>query len=357
MSTLDSSSLPSILAAMDAVDAARGMEAQLDDAINLDARKAALKAKLRQTYADQSITVSDEVLDKGVDEFFAQRFVFRPLAAGVTKVLAWAYLKRVRIAQIVGAVALVIACTVGFVHLNQAMVKSYREHAEAQRIADAKALVIKVEADRVAAIRAEEDRVTREAAAAKARAAQLAALPGAIQATGDAALSVAKEPDVSSRIAALATSGISAAKSGDLTGANAFLNELRAILADLSTEYEVRINLSGKKGGANWVTGGWREFRGNRRYYVVVNASHNGSAVPVTVRNEETGETANLTSWAEQVTQSTFEAIRAEKSSRGTLHDDLFARKDRGYLTPSYLQGFKAGQGPANTATYRITRW
>lgn len=349
--------LSATLAAMDAVDSARSMEEQINDAVNLDARKAALRIKLRDTYAQQGVTVSEEAITRGVDEFFKSRFEFKPMETGLAKVLAGLYIKRNRIAKHVILWSLVFLCAVCLFAVGRGAIQSYNEHAVASHLASVKAAAAKVESDRLAAIKAEENRVLREAADAKARIAKLAALPDEIQSAGDAALGLAKEDVVQARIREAVIGGVGAAKAGDLTGATASLRDLQTLFNDLSSSYELRINLSSRKGGSDWVTGGWRDTRGNRRYYVVVNAVNNGSPVSVTVRSEETGEASRVSSWAEQVTQGAFEAIRAEKMRQNTLRDTLFARKDRGYLNPSYLQGFKAGQGPANSDTHRLTRW
>lgn len=349
--------LVSQLAAMDAVDSARSMEEQINDAVNLDAKKAALKAKLKATYAEQGLPVTDEALDRGVDEFFKRRYEFKPMDSGLNKVLAGLYIKRVRIAKQMTFWGLAFLCATCLFFAARSAKRSYDEHAVVAHAAQIKDATYKAELDHIAALKAEESRVLREAADAKARIAKLAALPDEIRTVAAAIMALSKETEVQAHAKDTALSGIGAAEAGDLRGATASLNDLQTLYADLSSEYELRINMSGRKGGADWVTGGWRDTNGNRRYYVVVNALHSGAPVGVAVRSEETGDTTRVSSWAEQVSQAAFEAIKAEKVRTNSLRDTLFARKERGYLNPSYLQGFKAGQGPANSDTYRLTRW
>jgi hypothetical protein len=354
--TASSPDLSTLLASMDAVDAARNSEQQLDEAVNLDARKQVLRDKLRSTYAAQKIAVSDDVINKGVDDFFESRYVFQPMPKGVNSVLASLYVARNRIAKttagLMGVFVLgwILVLAAGGAHRAH---RAYRANAkiEAARMAEAKVI-----ADRLEAERAEVARQKAAVVAEAARVAELAAFPDRIKAISDACLNVALEEQIRTRVSQIAVSAVALAKAGDVSGARSSYSDLNSILAQLNLEYDLRINLNGRKGGSDWVTGGWRDFRGQKRYYLVVNAVRNGDNVAVPVRSEEDGTVSTVRSWAEQVPAETFEKVKAEKMGNGTVRDTLFGQKRKGYMEPTYLQGPKSGRS-GDAGAFRITRW
>ena len=58
-----------------------------------------------------------------------------------------------------------------------------------------------------------------------------------------------------------------------------------------------------------------------------------GQAFSFRVTNEETGEVATVSEWAERVDQAVYDRVAADKQDNGLIDDDLFATKARGFLT------------------------
>lgn len=357
--------LTELLASMDRVDQARTKEDLIAEALNLPDRKAALAQKLRDTYAQQGIEVTDEAIRQGVDAHYAGRHAFQPLSKGPSWVMAHAWVKRKLIATlgfIAIATVVILMVLVGVIkNAGQRM----REREAAEAVAAEQARVAKVEADKVAAAEAQKRRAIQQQEAQAARDRALGALPDQISALGKAINGVAKEETVRARVAVSVVTGLGLAKAGDLEGATASYRELTDTLSQLNLEYEVRINLSGTKpngqtvDGRKWVTGGWRDYRGSKRYYVVVNAvTTQGSPVTVPVRNSETGSIDKVSSWAEEVPQAVYERLKAEKQTKGNVANTLFGAKSKGYMEPLYHMGYKAAPTvQSNAADHRITRW
>lgn len=361
-----------VLQGLDTVDRERTREAILNEAINVGATKEALSTRLKAHYAAQGITdVSDEAVQRGVDQLYENRFAHRPIPKGFKRTLGVAWINRTIIT------AWLLICLLGgvLIGVGLSQIRAYTVRAEQraviERVEAEKARVAKVEADRVAAIAAEAKRVAAEKAAAEKRASDLKGMPDRLRALGVAITEVAKEQGVRDRADQLVATGIGLATAGDLQAAQRTYQDLTETLALLNLEYEARINLSGTKpgmskpsnGSSPWVTGGFRVFNGSKRFYVVVNAvdPRTNAAVTVPVRNEETGQVSRVSFWAEQVSEHTFNQIRAEKGRTGALSNTLFASKGKGYMEPTYKQGLKAAFVEAGAshdpAAYRITRW
>ena len=94
----------------------------------------------------------------------------------------------------------------------------------------------------------------------------------------------------------------------------------------VSAEYDIVI-----------VGGVWREhneLRGVQNYYLRVQAiGGDGRQVPVVIRNEEDGTTAEVTEWAERVPQETYDRVGADRQDNGIIDDDGFGFKRRGFVS------------------------
>ena len=85
------------------------------------------------------------------------------------------------------------------------------------------------------------------------------------------------------------------------------------------------------------VGGVWRfhtELDGVRNYYLRVQAiAPDGTRVPVVIRNEENGNTSEVTEWAERVPKEVYDRVGADKQDNGLIDDDDFGFKRRGFVT------------------------
>jgi hypothetical protein len=326
--------IQTILCAMDAVNAARNTEELLNDEVNIESRKSVLRDKLKQTYSSQGIAVSDDIIEKGVSEFFEQRYAFKKMPRNINLLIAYLYVSRARIATITSIAFAVILIVAGFWALIYNITTSSQKAAVAKKIATEKAMI---EADK------------KKEATLKS---ELSSLPAQIKSIGAAIIKLAKEDPVKQKAEFLMGESVAAVAASNIGSLKQIKTELDLLLAQISSEFELTINGSGK-------TGFWRTLTknpGEKRYYIVVNAAYNGKSVSIPIKNEEDGKTYNVSQWAEQVSLSEFDAIRNEKASRGVLKEPVFAIKSKGYLNPTYKQGLKV-YGSVNAEMYRITKW
>ncbi|MFO7685231.1 MAG: DUF6384 family protein [Desulfobacterales bacterium] len=91
--------LSEVMLAMDVVDTLRHQQSIVERELQSEDREADLIEKLRKTYADQGLEVSDEVIAEGVKAMREERFAYRPPPAGVKTTLARIYVNRGRWAK------------------------------------------------------------------------------------------------------------------------------------------------------------------------------------------------------------------------------------------------------------------
>lgn len=89
-------SLHDVMLAMDVVDTLRHADQMVDEALDSDARAAALIARLRNIYSAQGVQVSDATLAEGVAQLEQSRYSHRPGGAPWQRWLAGRYIRRHR---------------------------------------------------------------------------------------------------------------------------------------------------------------------------------------------------------------------------------------------------------------------
>lgn len=92
--TEDDTQLDDLMLAMDVVDTLRHQQSLVEHALSADDRDAALTARIRKIYADQGITVTDEVIANGVRALREERFAYRKPPGGIQTWLAKCYVQR-----------------------------------------------------------------------------------------------------------------------------------------------------------------------------------------------------------------------------------------------------------------------
>ena len=111
-----------------------------------------------------------------------------------------------------------------------------------------------------------------------------------------------------------------------MDGLEATAESFRQVRAQLGAEYEIVIF-----GGA------WRrheDIPGGRNHYLLVQAIDAvGNRLPMSIRNEETGRTREVTEWGERVPQEVYDRVAADKEDNGIIDDDDFGFKRRGFLS------------------------
>ena len=281
-----------VLRVMDAAQVIHERQAALREHEELD-REATIR-DIQIMYEELGDLVDAEVIEKALDEYLAQRYAFTPAPAGVGKRLALLYIRRGWVTKrvLLPAAGVVALVWVGFAGVGLMEQRALERDAERLRVEVARLGTLESEiADLHAAVLAEAvEELGRERAAGLRRSA-------------DAQLAVR-----------------------DVDGLEETSRSYRQLHRLVASEYEIVI-----------VAGVWRrhdELPGVRNHYLRVQAiAADGSRVPVVIRNEEYGTTAEVTEWAERVPQEVYDRVGADKQDNGIIDDDDFGFKRRGFVT------------------------
>jgi hypothetical protein len=133
-----------------------------------------------------------------------------------------------------------------------------------------------------------------------------------------------------------------ALRAGDALLAEASVQRLDQIAAQLSQVYELRIvSQAGVKSGV------WRYPVDNpmgRNYYLVVEAiSESGQVLSLPIRNEETQQIEQVNRYAVRVPESVYESVKADKLDNGLIDDGLVGTKRRGELEVDFKMPINGG--------------
>lgn len=296
--------LDDLMMAMDVVDTLRHDDALVQRELGKDTSDAALIARLREIYASQGISVPDHILEQGVSGLKQDRFVYAPPAAGFSRTLALAYIRRGMIAKFGGiALALIVAAVIGW----QTLVVAPRERA-ATALAQELATGIPAE---------------------------VARLTGAID-------RLSQDPAALTQAVTLATDADRAIGAKDLTAARKAVADLAALEAELSTRFEVRI--VSRPGTPTGVTRIPDVNRATRNFYLVVEAiGPDGKAIPRTIVSEEDRKPKTVTIWGQRVPEAVFNRIRDDKAKDGIVQDAVLGTKARGKLAIDWAMKVENG--------------
>ena len=293
--------LDEVMLAMDVVDTLRHRERVVERALSEDQQDQQLIVRLREIYAGQGIEVSDAVLERGVQDLRANRFVYTPAPASFGRGLARIYVNRGRwgkpVAAIVGLVAIV---AIGY--------------------------QVFIRGPELAAI---------------------AALPESLEQAHAAVVAATEAPDIEAEAGTLRSDGELALERRDYNATRAAITELDGLHAALVTEYEVRV--VSEPGEASGV---WRVPEANpdaQNYYLIVEAvGADGRRLSVPVTSEETNRTSNVIRWGQRVDEARFQAAVTDKGDDGIIQNSMLGEKRRGAIEPDLAPGVQPG---------RITDW
>lgn len=293
--------LEDLMVAMDVVDTMRHRDLIIDRELDSGGRRQRLVARLRKIYDAQGIEVSDAALAAGVDALEGDRFKYVPTAKGFSAKLARIYVRRNRwLKPILGILALGLViwfawyATVG--------------------LPDAR---------------------------------RLESLPTQIASTHMRINAVSKSDAATEQASRLSGQARQAVAEKEIHEAENLHEQMRSLLGDLETSYDVRI-----VSRPNEISGVWRVPDVNpdaRNFYLIVEAvTPTGAIIPVTVKNEEDGRMQEKSTWGLRVSEEVFEAVVADKRDDGIIQDDIVGTKPVGELDPEY-------RVPTTGAT--ITNW
>ncbi len=281
--------LDELMLAMDVVDTLRHQELMLAHEVEADDREQRLLTSLREIYAGQGITVSDDVLKQGVAALQEERFVYKGPTPSLSRSLANLYVTRGRWGKWVTAGVAVLALGFG--------VYEFGIHQPE--------------------LRAE------------------ASLPGELQSAYQTVVAETQDPPALSKAEALLTDGKSQLEHRDFSQAGATVGALRALDAQLREQYDLKIvQRRGERSGVYRVPD---DNRRARNYYLIVEAvTARGEHLSMPIRSEEDGKTKNVTEWGLRVDEATFNSVAADKRDDGIIQNDVVGSKHRGVLNLEY---------------------
>ncbi len=269
--------------AMDVVDTLRHRERLVETELASDGRDEAMLESLRNIYASQGISVSDEVLRQGVKALAEGRFVYEAPERRPETRWAYAYVNRAKWGRLVLALAVVGALV--FFGYDQVFKAPHRM------------------------------------------------LVNDLSSVHAAVLARSKDPAASARADTLYSVATRALAKGEDKEARTSLGSLQSLEAQLQASYTLRISAE--------TTGVWRVPDLNTEaanYYIIVEPiDRNGKNIAIDVTNEETGKTEHVKSFGIRVSDATFEKIRADKLDDGIIQRDNFGEKQAGFLLPEYF--------------------
>lgn len=275
--------LDDVMLAMDVVDTLRHRETLIEQELAEPAREEQLLERLRQIYASQGISVTDQILEEGIAALREDRFVYKPPAKSGATRWAHAYVDRAKWGRALLAVLVVAAL-------------AYAAYF---------ALVV-----------APHRQLVNDLATVHAQ-----------------VLAVSQVPAADARANTLYQEASTAAERGDRAEARTAYDSLVELRDQLERSYTLRISPGPD-------TGFWRipdVNLGARNYYIVVDAvDANGRNVVVPVVNEETGLTERVSQWGLRVDEATFEGVRQDKLDDGIIQNAHFGEKRAGFLEPEY---------------------
>jgi hypothetical protein len=291
--------------AMDVVDTLRHGEALAERELSGEARRAQMIERLREIYRGQGISVPDRILEEGVDALEQDRFVYKPRTGGFAFTLARLYVRRVRIARVVGIVAAIALVLWGgwYFLVQQPRLRT----SEAQRIELSETIP-----QRINQLREQID-------------------------------AIAEEPGAAAQAGTTAEDGLNAARSGNVEIARRAVETLETVLSELQQSYEVRIvSRPGEDTGITRIPDD--NPRAENFYLIVEAVGSDGQVIPRRIRNEENQQFEQVSKWGVHVSQDVWEAVADDKRDDGIVQDSLMGTKPRGYINVDWakptLDGF-----------------
>ena len=304
-----SGELDDIMIAMDVVDTLRHdrriVERELDD----EGRRTELIKRLKEIYRGQGIEVPDAILEEGVKALREQRFVYDPPKDGLVTSLARLYVTRRSWGRYVIGSVVGLGVVLGAWYFLFELPKARKAEALRTELSET--------------------------------------IPNALTTNLNHVRELTSDEDLVSRVSALTSDGLKAAKSGDTKAARQTSETVTEIVERLRQRYTVRVvSRPGELSGL------WRIPDSNpsaRNFYLIVEAiDARGEVLELRILNEETNRRERAKTWAIRVPRDVLERVERDKSDDGIIQDAVVATKERGQLEPVWR---------IETAGGAITRW
>ena len=99
---------------MDVVDTLRHQDALVQKELTQEGRDEVLKARLREMYESQGLTVTDRILDEGIRALKESRFTYTPRGTGFARFMANLWVSRRVVGMALAAIVVVLGVVVGW---------------------------------------------------------------------------------------------------------------------------------------------------------------------------------------------------------------------------------------------------
>lgn len=303
--------LNQVLLAMDVVDTLRHQQSLIDRELDAEDHDRALIEKIRNIYAGQGITVSDEIIADGVKALREDRFTYRPPKKSLQLTIARLYVNRRGWVKR-GALVFAALSALYLVHHFAVVAPRVRTQERQQKTLQ-----------------------------------ELEAMPAKLADRRDRVLAEVREDAAREQAEALYRDAMAGVSRRDVEAVHKGFAALGELYARLTLQYELRIvSLPGAPSGV------WRvpqDNPGSRNYYIIVEAvTAEGNRLALPITSEEDGRTHPVEQWGLRVQKAVFEEVKSDKMDDGIIGNNVFGVKTRGYLTPRYRFPTTGGA---------ITRW
>ncbi|TWT77990.1 hypothetical protein Pla123a_17890 [Posidoniimonas polymericola] len=297
---------------MDVAAAIRKERLTAEQQLNIDETKQLLRERLLETARITGDPVTEQEIDAAIDAYYERRHEFTPPEPGMETLLASLYVRRGTITKLAITVATITA------------------------------LWWSVFAFGLVGPKRQERR--------------LAELYTGVQTNAAVVDELAQTPDLRQRVEQLVAQADAARAAGDADALQNVQAELMEQAATLKQQYVIRV-----VAGENERSGTERLFTdadGTRTsgFYLIVQAeTPAGEALKLPIRDAESGEIRLVSRWGEQVPESVFEQIAADKQTDGVVDNRDFAEKEVGRLEPTVR--LTGPDGAPLTRGRQITTW
>lgn len=281
--------LEDLMAAMDVVDTLRHQQGIAERELDGEGRRVRLLERLREMYQGQGIEVPDHVLEEGIDALEQERFQYKKVAPSWRTRIAYIWVSRKRWGKPVGFLAVLGSIFYGVYFATDVL-------PERQLRAN---------------------------------------LPKQVESSLSAIKEIAKNNEVVKEAKESASRVNAMIKQGKYSEAQAIVERLESVQAQLAQSYTIRVLSRGKER-----SGVWRVPPNNpdgRNYYLIVEAvDGNNQVVELTILNQEDNRAVRKKAWGLRVNEETFYRIAADKKDDGIIQDNKVGEKPVGYLKPKF---------------------
>lgn len=297
---------------MDVAAAIRKERLTAEQQLNIGETKQLLRERLLESARITGDPVTEQEIDAAIDAYYERRHEFTPPEPGMETFLASLYVRRGTIAKL--AIAFGTIAVLWWSVFAFGLVGPKRQQRE------------------------------------------LSELMGSIETNAAVVDELAQTPDLKTRVDQLVAQATAARAAGDAAELKTVQAELMEQVAALKQQYTIRVVSS-----EDAPSGRERLFTdadGTRTsgFYLIVQAeTPSGEVLQLPIRDAESNEIKLVSRWGEQVPESVFDQVAADKQADGVVDHRDFAEKEVGRLEPTVR--FTGPDGAPLTRGRQILTW